>query len=325
MSEVTGMSSDDAEMTDREVSDQPSAGTSAQPELAVSGGLSAGALLRQARQAKGLHIAALAVSLKVPQRKLEALEADRYAELTDVTFVRALAQTICRALDVDPVPVLALLPQTLDPTLGRVAGGLNQPFRERPGREDSMRLTWVRRPGPLVAVALLLASAAVYLAPADLWPTLGGGAADRVTQLVTAAPTSSSDGIFPPGANPPVNAVAEPVVSALPEASASAAASAVSDVPSPALTPVPAPAEVSVKTGPLQLHANAQTWVEVVDANGQTLMSRNLDSGEVLGLDGAMPLKIRIGNAAGVDVQFRGQAVDLTPYTRANVARLELK
>ena len=35
--------------------------------------LSAGALLRAARQAQGLHIAALAASIKVSQRKLELL------------------------------------------------------------------------------------------------------------------------------------------------------------------------------------------------------------------------------------------------------------
>ena len=38
--------------------------------------LTAGALLRQAREASGLHIAALAVTMKVPVKKLEALESD---------------------------------------------------------------------------------------------------------------------------------------------------------------------------------------------------------------------------------------------------------
>ncbi|MBX9792674.1 MAG: helix-turn-helix domain-containing protein, partial [Burkholderiaceae bacterium] len=73
--------------------------------------LSAGAMLREARQAKGLHIAALAASIKVSQRKLELLEADKISELPDATFARALAQTVCRSLKIDPVPVLAALPQ----------------------------------------------------------------------------------------------------------------------------------------------------------------------------------------------------------------------
>ena len=40
----------------------------------MADGVSAGTLLRQAREAAGLHVASLAASLKVPVRKLEALE-----------------------------------------------------------------------------------------------------------------------------------------------------------------------------------------------------------------------------------------------------------
>ena len=48
-------------------------------------GTSAGGLLRQAREAAGVHIGALSVALKVPVRKLEALESDRlsYEAWTD--------------------------------------------------------------------------------------------------------------------------------------------------------------------------------------------------------------------------------------------------
>jgi cytoskeleton protein RodZ len=37
------------------------------------------------------------------------------------------------------------------------------------------------------------------------------------------------------------------------------------------------------------------------------------------------PLKVRIGNAAGTQIVFRGQPTDLQAFTRDNVARLELK
>ena len=40
---------------------------------------------------------------------------------------------------------------------------------------------------------------------------------------------------------------------------------------------------------------------------------------------GTPPLDVAIGNAAGVGVTFRGQPVDVTPYTRANIARVLLK
>lgn len=63
--------------------------------------VTAGELLRQAREAAGLHVAALAVSMKVPVKKLEALEADRLDLLPDAVFVRALASSVCRTLKID--------------------------------------------------------------------------------------------------------------------------------------------------------------------------------------------------------------------------------
>ena len=42
-------------------------------------------------------------------------------------------------------------------------------------------------------------------------------------------------------------------------------------------------------------------------------------------LAGTPPLDVAIGNAAGVGVTFRGQAVNLAPYTHANIARILLK
>ena len=73
---------------------------------------SAGALLKRAREASGLHIAALAVSLKVPVKKLEALEQDRLDLLPDAMFARALASSVGRSLKLDPAPILERLPQT---------------------------------------------------------------------------------------------------------------------------------------------------------------------------------------------------------------------
>jgi cytoskeleton protein RodZ len=44
-----------------------------------------------------------------------------------------------------------------------------------------------------------------------------------------------------------------------------------------------------------------------------------------VGLNGSLPIRMTIGNAAGTQVQFRGQPVDLAPRTRENVARVELQ
>jgi len=128
--------------------------------------LTAGAMLRQARQARGLHIAALATSIKVSPLKLELLETDRIDELPGATFTRALAQTICRSLKIDAAPVLALLPQPVDRGLEQMSLGLNAPFRERPGRRVPTDLQFLKNPILLAALVLLIAALTVYLLPA---------------------------------------------------------------------------------------------------------------------------------------------------------------
>jgi len=52
---------------------------------------------------------------------------------------------------------------------------------------------------------------------------------------------------------------------------------------------------------------------------------RHLDIPRELHRTFDQPLHLLVGNAMGMQVSFRGQTVDLTPYTRNNVARIELK
>ena len=93
--------------------------------------MTAGTLLRQAREAAGLSLAGLAAALKVPAPKLEALEADDYAAFQDHVFMRALAQSVCRTLRVDSASVLALLPRTQLKSLADDRGSINATFKER--------------------------------------------------------------------------------------------------------------------------------------------------------------------------------------------------
>lgn len=125
---------------------------------------SGSAMLRQAREQAGVHVAALAVALKVPVRQLEALEQGRLELLPDHTFARALAGSVCRQLKVDPAPILAALPQGA-PRAVNVNVGINEPFRNSspvgatPWRE---RLT---RPPVLAAIVLLLGALLLIILP----------------------------------------------------------------------------------------------------------------------------------------------------------------
>jgi len=71
---------------------------------------SPGAMIKAAREQQGLHLAILSVNLKVSVKQLEALEADRFDQLMEPVFARALAAKVCRILKLDPSQVLSLMP-----------------------------------------------------------------------------------------------------------------------------------------------------------------------------------------------------------------------
>ena len=259
-------------------------------------------MLRAARRAQGLHISMLAASIKVTQRKLESLEADRYDELPDMTFTRALAKTVCRSLKIDEAPVLALLPRLGEQSLDRVNQGLNTAFRERPGHLQPTDLSVLTRPAVWLSLLLVLAAVTVYLLPPSWIPGARSPADPASASSSTMAPAS-------------------------PSSPASVAAAAMSEA-APVLPPEPASAPVAVPTelaGSLQLRVSGESWVEVLDASGAALLQRMLQPGEAVGLDGTPPFKVKIGNAAVTQLVFRGQPVELAASTRDNVARLELQ
>jgi cytoskeleton protein RodZ len=282
----------------------------------------AGALLRTARERQGLHIAALAATLKVAPRKLEVLEAERFEELPDAAFTRALALSVCRTLKIDPAPVLELLPQAPATGLAKAAGGLNQPYRERdshrggdaaPGAVGRSPLLWGG--GLLVLLALLL-----WALPERWWSSLmpAAGPATVAGEVSASAPAAA--------ASAPVAPMPDAAASA---ASANAPAASVAAAPAVEVVhsaPEPdAGASAAAPAGIAVLRAAEPSWIEAVDAGGQVLLQRTLQPGETVGLDGRLPLRLRIGNVAGTQLTLRGEPVNLAPLTRDNTARLELK
>jgi len=277
---------------------------------------SAGALLKAAREGQGLHIAALAAAIKVAPRKLDALENDRWGELPDATFTRALAQTVCRTLKIDARPVLDLLPQPSVMALEPGNGGLNTPFEGRPGRDEPGLAGMAIRPMVLAAAVLMVAALVVYFLPPGLWSP------GKPAPVAASAPMPASAAV----AVATTASAATAVSAAQPVAGATASAPQTAGEP---ISPAPPPdgtasAAVAAAAGLVQLSTNESSWVDVRDASGQVLLSRTVLPGETVGLDGALPIRLVIGNAAATRLAFRGRPVDLAARTRDNVARVEL-
>ncbi len=127
-------------------------------------------MLRAAREHAGLPLEEFAASLKVAARKVELIETDQFDQLPDAVFARALAQSMCRALKIDPVQVLALLPRAPDQRLDRIHVGLNTSYREGPSQ--GLPDDGVGRALPFMGgAALLLAGALLFYFLPSSWQT----------------------------------------------------------------------------------------------------------------------------------------------------------
>jgi cytoskeleton protein RodZ len=296
---------------------------------------SPGAMLRCAREATGIHIAALAVAMKVPVKKLEALEGDRWDLLPDAVFVRALASSMCRALKIDAHPVLEMLPKQDVPKLEAQARGANTPFassRIRSGQTSSgVRMS----PAIWVAVLLLLGAVAVVVWPDSLGWTEASADNAASVQVQAVQPLNPEMAVIDksPVVDAQMQAVSAPPTalssmhSQEPQANDGVAASVTESHGAAnvvAATPaVSGPANVLIPA--VSFHATSPSWVEVTDAKGGVQLRRILTQDERIQVNGLLPLTVVIGRADAVKVEVKGQPFSLASIAKENVARFEVK
>ena len=273
----------------------------------------AGALMRRAREASGLHIGALAVSLKVPVKRLEALEADRLDLLPDAVFARALASSVCRSLKLDPAPILQLLPIQSTHRRGQKMESRRVLHGATISSHRSPLLGTMSRPAMIGGLFLVVGALVLALLPPLDFPWAQTDVVESdllLTQPVMAVESSSPESV-------PVAPIEESVTA---NVNSSAAVSGLV-VPAAEVVQTGVPSA----TGIVVFKPRAESWVEVTDAKGAVLLRRKLLAGEVAGASGALPLSAIVGRADVTQVQVRGQAFDLAPVTRDNVARFEVK
>ncbi len=268
--------------------------------------------LRQAREAAGLELAALAATLKVPAERLRALEEGRYQDLPNLTFARALASSVCRVLKIDSAPVLQALPQLHDVGLGN-----DQPVRAMV--DMPQRRAWFGLGSPVVwaALLLLLAVALWWWLPQNEPDAAPQSPAEPEPQAAAVEPVAPA----PVAPEPPPQPAPEPP--APPAPPASVAEPQPSQPAAAALVPAVA---ASVQPAPLlRLRASEAIWVQVKDAAGKVLQQKMLQPGQTLEHDGQGPVQVVLGRVSGVEVIVRGQPFDISSFPANRVARFEVK
>ena len=274
----------------------------------------AGALLRSSREAAGYSLETLAAVVKVPVRKLKALEEGRLDALPEPVFVRGMVVGICRVLHADPQAILALLPAT--PAKRLVHDGVMAPVLfQTVGADSPYRpLEVLAKPHVRWALALVLGAWLLYF-----WPDIATWSQQSTPDaevLTVSQPWVANGTVALPeqglGSVPPVAEQAGQAntgVASVPGVQAGVSADA---------TLVPGDELVHFK-------ARGKTWVEVLDGKGLVVLRRILADGEQTGAGGQPPLAVVVGNADVTEVWVRGKAYEIKSISQGNVARFEVK
>jgi cytoskeleton protein RodZ len=295
------------------------------PGHAVPVERSLGARLRAAREARGLALAEAATALRAPVRVIEAIEGDQLERLGAPVFARGYLTSYARLLGMPQAVVDVALAQRVEPTQP-----LQSSVHVSRSRVVGERLA---RKGAYLVLTVSLVAPFVYYATQDQLPVheLGLRSLDAPSESIPAtASTAHADaGQAFDDAGPP----------AAPEEMLGAAlALAASDKPhaetAPTGDPPAADRDVTVMASmaPFSrravagsdgwvLNVEEDSWVEVVDAAGRRLEFGLVRAGSERRYPGDRVASVAVGNARGVRLERGGEAVDLAPFQRANVAR----
>ena len=288
--------------------------------------LSAGQLLREARLKAGVHVAVLSVNLKVPVRQLEALEANEFDADKGPVFYRGLAASVCRQLNLDPAPVLALLPRPS----GQLATGkhmLQPTAAPRLSKSETFQTRSSLKVFVLGALLLALTLAFVWMPSPLQWtwleevklPWASSDSSAEVTQEVQMVPSQLSSNAAS------VSAPVDPLSPSVPAMLPSVPASVLPNLPTVANSPGAPMLAKTANSVPWVFAASAESWLELRDAQNSVVWSGVLKAGETMRIESPLPVRVVVGRAQAVSVTLRGAAFDLKPHTQVTVARFEVK
>ncbi|HUL65971.1 MAG TPA: RodZ domain-containing protein [Burkholderiaceae bacterium] len=259
-----------------------------------------GRRLAAERERLGLSVGEIAGRLRLHPKQVQAIESESLPALP-APFLRGFVRNYAKEVRLDPAPLLAELNARLGPQQGgtqALAPARSGSSLAAPSEHGSRRIVLI---GVLVALIV--------------FAVLGGLATRSDKARVEPAPATTK----------PVAAVAPPA------APAAAVEPKVEPVASlPAETPAPVPAAVAAAPPPapaelVRMSFHAQSWVEVTQADGRVILSQINEAGTEQRVEGKPPLKVVIGNASGVSLDYKGKPVDLKPSTNPdNVARITL-
>ena len=251
-----------------------------------------GSLLRQAREAQGLTLGEVSGALKFSTRQIEALENDNHELLQGKTFLRGFIRAYARMLKLQPEALLAMLEAEAVEVVEQIVPPDNM------GETDPV--PFYRRHAKIILLAITVTVVVAGLA----WFYN-----DESSNVIKAAGTEQTSAVTTPIEQSAIQTVELPAVSP------------VSAVSIPAMSGT---AAQPLPPAGLSFEFSDRSWLEVRDGRGEVLLTGEYSGGQSQTAAGSPPYQLWIGKASAVKVTYKGQSVDLQPYTHDEVARLTL-
>jgi cytoskeleton protein RodZ len=287
-----------------------------EPEAAsASVAIDVGEQLRLAREARGVSINEVSATLKLSPRQVKAIEANEWFQWPR-TVIRGFIRNYARYLELDIAPLMSTLDEAPMPESPELVVGpssrVDMPREGGSDRRDYLRVL----AGLLILVFAILAC---FLVPVETWRSALASFVDSQEKQTDSAKT--------PGSRSEAG-----VILAVPEAVIVPASPApvLPEPPAPAPPPVPTP-EPPVHGQSVSSPANLSfsfaqdSWVEVRDRSGQTLLSQNNPGGSRREISGQPPFSLVVGNVRGTTLLYKGKNVPLLQHSVGGVARLTLE
>lgn len=258
-----------------------------------------GQRLRAEREKRGLTIDKLAAETRIHARHFEAIEEDRTADLPSGFFYRSFVRQYARLLDLPESDYQPAIQRSLDDEARDMDGrdtALPQRNIELPpmptGRFNAglEARRWLVRLAALVVV--IAGSSGLYYLYQQWRATPAEQAATEVS-----APSASIGQPVKPTAQPPAQTTPASPAPEQPTADTT-----------PAAPPQPSPDAAASAALRLTLVASADTWLQLT-SDGRILYSDVLRAGQARTFSGNNFMRLRLGNAGGVSMEFNGAAV----------------
>jgi cytoskeleton protein RodZ len=281
-----------------------------------------GQWLRDTREARGLSLAEVEAQTRIRQKFLAALEAEEWDSLPNEAVTVGFLRNYAGFLGLDTATVMdqyrARSARQVTPAEETEMPGPRE-VDYRPIEFDLSTVTVPKIPWRAVAAVAALALVILgvwWLSATDRLPTARLSSIGALGQATSTAPLPEPTATIrvirvtatpSPTAEPTATPTLATIVEATSTDNTATEAPPATPVPSDTVvSDTPAPQEGLVSSILMQLVASQRSWVRVV-VDGQTAVETIFEPGQAGEWQGQGQVRLRTGNAAGIDVSINGE------------------